>query len=244
MGELVDGKELKNGWQQSGTLRIQQAGRVMVSADFSKARYGAGMYTCQLAITQKPHVDGANPDATATISWMVEGAQVHRQVSVGNGVSVSGTGQACNIIVEDTTLFTSVPAVGAEYVVTITVAPGTRAGRAFPPILRGVADVVQPSARLWPKVAAAGGSVRFVIPENAGVISVDPQIVADVFGTVLDPYKILAYTRDAFGNINKAWYPLIDVGFVPVVPAGVELFIENRMAAAEIRVAIEWGIDG
>jgi hypothetical protein len=202
------------------------------------------MYTVQLAINQKPSIAGANPDATATIIWMVEGNQVVRQVSVGNGVSVSGTGQACNIIIEDTTVFTSVPAVGAEYVVSATVAPGTRAGRAFPPILRGLANGVAPNARLWPAIPAAGGTVQWLIPENAGVIAVCPQVVPDTFGTTLDPYDITAYQRDAFGNVVKAWLPLIDISFVPVVPSAVEMFIDNRSAAAIIRAAVEWGIDG
>jgi hypothetical protein len=236
--------EKKNGWQQSGILRIQQSGRVMLSANFKDSQYGSGMYTVQLAINQKPSIAGANPDATATIIWMVEGNQVVRQVSVGNGVSVSGTGQACNIIIEDTTVFTSVPAVGAEYVVSAQVAPGTRAGRAFPPILRGLANGVAPNARLWPAIPAAGGTVQWLVPENAGVIAVCPQVVPDTFGTTLDPYDITAYQRDAFGNVVKAWLPLIDFGFVPVVPSAVEMFIDNRSAAAIIRAAVEWGIDG
>lgn len=235
---------LKNGWQQSGSLFIQGSGRVQLTANFVESRYGAGMYTVQLAIVKTPDVAGANPDATATIIWGVEGVSLVRKVSVGNGVSVSGTGQSCNVLIEDSTVFTSVPAVGAEYIVSAQVAPGTRAGRAFPPILRGLANGVVPNARLWPAIPAAGGTVQWLIPQNAGVIAVCPQVVPDTFGTTLDPYDITAYQRDAFGNIVKAWLPLIDIGFVPVVPAAVEMFIDNRSAAAIVRAAVEWGIDG
>lgn len=236
--------DYKDGWQQSGSLFIQGSARVQLAADFSRSRYGAGTYTAQLAINQVPNIAGANPDATATLIWKVEGNQIVRKVSVGNGVSVTGTGQSVTILIEDTTVFTSVPAAGAEYIVSAQVGPGTRAGRAFPPILRGVANGVVPNARLWPAIPAAGGTVQWLVPQNAGVIAVDAQIVPDTFGTTLDPYDVTAYQRDAFGNIVKAWLPLIDIGFVPVVPAAVEMFIDNRSAAAIIRAAVEWGIDG
>lgn len=235
--------EPKDGWQVSGPLFIQDPNqKVKLLADFSKSRYGAGMYTAQLSLGVIP--PGSNPDVTATLVWKVEGAQIVRKVSVGNGISVSGQAQGVEIILQDTTVFTSIPLVGAQYEVIAQVAPGVRAGRAFPPILRGTANGVVPNSRLWPKVTAGGGSVQFLTPLEAGVISVVPEVVADTFGTVLDPYKVIAIQRDSFGNVLKAWYPLIEFGFVPVLPACVEVFIFNQMAAADIRVSLEWGIDG
>lgn len=236
-------KPPKDGWQVSGSLFIQDTSKkVKLLADFTTSRYGAGMYTAQLSLGVIPA--GSNPDVTATLIWKVEGAQITRKVSVGNGVSVSGQAQGVEIVLEDTTVFTSVPLVGAEYEVIAQVAPGVRAGRAFSPILRGVANGVVPNTRLWPKVVAAGGTVQFLVPLEAGVIAVNPEIVADTFGTVLDPYKVIATQRDAFGNVLKAWYPLIEFSFVPLIPAAVEVIITNQMAAADIRVSLQWGIDG
>lgn len=222
------------GWSSSGPITIQntQTG-VKLAVDFPKS----GQYTVQFGV--EPAIDPATQlpyasDTQATISWSVAGNTVQRVVSVGNGVSVSGTGQAVTVVVRDVTVNTSAPA-GTKYNVSVQVSPGTRASNGHPAIL------ISPLSRT--QLAPAPGPGEFVIfdiPANSGVISVEVEAGDPVVGgTPMD----VVISQFSGANVYKT-YTYSGPVFVPVAPSATKLIISNQNAADAVDVSVTWGIDG
>lgn len=196
----------------------------------------AGYYTVQFGV-QAPQTVGSLTvfSAIATITWKVEGNTVVRQVSVNNGVSVSGTGQGVNVIFADNT-----PDVGqpgqAPYSISVQVSPGARPSQNQPAIL------LLPN-QYETEIAPSTGSV-FDIPNNAGVISMEPAAVASDGAVVTQPHYevIFVSVAQAFKN-----YVIADggpQGFLPVPPGATQMFISNLSATDTLIFTPTWGIDG
>jgi hypothetical protein len=234
----VNALEKKTGWSQSGKLRVGSSGNpVTLQAIFKKP----GPYTVQIAIPN-PFFTSAGmafaSKATATLIWTVEGNQIVRQVSVGNGVSVQGVGEGVTVIVNDTTDGTAKAVPGIDYDVSISVAYGTRATTQQPPQF----DVFDPATG-GAFVIAPGGSAFVRIPQNIGVISV---LVTAGFpsGTngVIPPNDVQVVHSGVV--IQKSYDPRILTTFVPVGPGTNLITVNNLNGAQTYDVSITFGIDG
>lgn len=228
------GGKPKDGWQQSGTLFTAKPDQMVTcQANFAKAEY----YTVQLAVIQTPDITApgyiglGTYAAEADIEWSVEGSTVRRTVSLGNGVSISGTGQAVKVTLRDV----SDPAIGVSpYIVQVQIAPGTRPAKSQPPTLQGfiVTQIL----------GVAPAFIDLPIPPNAGVISVETSGALFLLGVNFRDNTRVSH-RNAFGQIIKAYDPTQEVGFVPVAPNATFVRITN-LSANIFQVNFTWGIDG
>jgi hypothetical protein len=223
------------GWSASGTLLTKgKDAEVSLQANFGIAEY----YTVQFGV--KPDAGNDPPDATAEITWSVEGNFVRRVVSIGNGTSVSGTGQACAVKIRDTS---QVNPAGQKYTASVQVSRGNRPGQTQPPFLRAVPS---PGATdPYFIFILPGASADIAIPADAGVISADVEVVSKTNPPAIQPNEVLVEQTDSTAAVLfKAFYPLFDTGFVPVFPAAANLHIVNRSTTDTIGVSVLFGIDG
>jgi hypothetical protein len=203
----------------------------------------AGFYTVQFGVEQDPSFL-TNPDIIADVTWSVEGNDIRRKISVGNGTTISGTGQACSVKVRDASIFGPV---GQVYTVKALLSPGVRPGSLSRPFLRGIdwdlTSIIAPSALINQYLVSigAGQSVRINVPVNAGVISADVEATLSS-GLTLDP-TFVGVGQLNLSGLFKSYYPLVETGFVPVYPSSTFLIISNA-AATPIVVSVLWGIDG
>jgi hypothetical protein len=91
-----------------------------------------GYHTVQFNLQQRrpPITDSPlNPlivRAGAEIIWTVQGNAVRRVIDLTDGTSISGTGEACNVDIFDTSLVNLVTDVEYEYDISVQVTPGAR----------------------------------------------------------------------------------------------------------------------
>ena len=93
--------QTKDGWSASGKLIAGIGGLVQLQANFtSGGGLGCGQYTIQF--TTSGNINSPNPVFTeALITWSVEGNFLTRRVTVCNGMSITGSGQAVKVIITD-----------------------------------------------------------------------------------------------------------------------------------------------
>src|SRR5208283_1031541 len=94
----------KDGWSAAGALQASGTGQVKLQADFSKGGVGSGQYTVQFNVNAPPNPTNPNPIFTeALLTWIVEGNSVTRHISIANGTSITGSGQAVTVVIYDNT---------------------------------------------------------------------------------------------------------------------------------------------
>lgn len=208
----------KKAWQQSGGLTGGNTDKsVSLQADFTQA---PGYYTVQFALSNYPA--GEAPKATAEIVWAVEGASVRRKISIGQGTSISGTGQAVKVIVKDAD---SDP---FDYVVQIAVTPGSRPATGQPPML--VYDGYQ--------TAAPNAQVTFPIEDNVGAISAEVTIAPTNTLGVL-PATAFVIIGDKSYVVSTDNMPQ----FTAIPPGSTDVRVIN-IGPEAITVNVSFGIDG
>lgn len=241
VGETISiggGKSLsKSGWGQSGTLITGAKNKkVPLQCDLA-GTIGAGTYTVQF------NVSGINQFAAvpeALIAWRVQGQEVTRRVSIGDGVAVTGVGESVRIIMYDNTpgVFLS----GNAYTVSAQVTPGSRPSTGKPPTL------ILPSSDGFATDVPSNGSADFIIPSGTGLISAYITAVnALVPPTALGPGALFA---QFMLNLNSsllvgetAWDTQVITGFIPAPPSAARIRLTNTTANV-IQAYITLGIDG
>jgi len=220
------------GWSKSGDLQtFDKLGEASMQCNFPIAGY----YTVQFGISPPDGII-TNPDVTADVTWSVEGNYVRRRLSVGNGVSISGTGQAVSVKARDTTLLG--PS-GIKYGIFILVSPGTRPSRMNPPFLRAIVNPAGPVPYLV--TIPAAGTVTVPIPNEAGASSVNVEVNTSA---PFDPTQATVVQKGAgIFLVYKAYMPLVETGFVPLFPSATQIEIINN-GATPIEVCVMFGIDG
>jgi hypothetical protein len=198
-----------------------------------------GNYTVQFSILDpnntapSPLVNGEVVRAQAEVVWSVNGQAVRRTVDAVNGLSIQGTAESVAVEVTDRSLIGVVP--GREllpYLVTITVAKGSRASVQQPPTYSG--DIV----RLGP----VGGAS---IPIPNGAISVFITIAPLVLGTVVQANEQLVREKAPGGNTLKAWDPYVFQGWTPLAAGASQISFEQAAAQADdLQYFTTFGIDG
>jgi hypothetical protein len=260
-------RRIKDGASASGTVLTQSnfaqvsqlpyaafpvsKSQAHLQVDFTRQMGGAGVYTIQFYVVP-PGADPINPafsgfyQAIAVITFSVEGNFVKRVVSIGDGVSISGCGQAVEVDVYDTT-----PPMqdddgnpyntpGLPYTVGILVTEGTRASTALPPTyINAVASDLSAFGVINDKVI-------YPVPVNAGVVSAKIFVCNNGQSGVNPNVTVQQLTPGAGiypASVLAEYNPCINTGFEPIVPGCQQILIINN-ATTTCSVMIIWGVDG
>lgn len=228
----------RRAFAQSGVLTTGDSnGEVRLSTQASQDE--AGIWTVQFAVPTKPDFGAAafvgwlRP--VATVSWMIAGNQIVRQIEVGDGTTISGTCEAVTVRVVDNS--TAVPA-GVTYNVTIAATPGLRPIGPNPPYLFAGTQAL---------TIAPSTGVAFIRPHGAGVNSV--RVLLGGNGASPNPPNVNIRGGSSPGtpvfSIDMAGATRTDTGWIPWPPeAGFLMIIDNADAANSINATVFWGVDG
>lgn len=234
----------KTGWSAADKMFTGNADRtVNLQATFSEP----GPYTVQfgMGIIPGQNVLVANVafKARATIIWTVEGNEISRIVDIGNGVSVSGTGQAVRVVVRDFT--DTLPAdVGFEYVVSVQVAKGTRPDTGQPPTLSAFDRIDPVNLVIKQSLPPLSISAPIPIPDGAGIISVMVTIASSGASEGMSiPEQAVVVRQSTGGIVLKSYDPRSGL-FIPITPGVQELTVSNLSATLDMVFNVTFGIDG
>jgi hypothetical protein len=225
----------KKGWQQAGELVTGQRDQVVtMQANFPEP----DTYTCQFSIVTPPPVLATPPgfpqfDAQAEVRWSVEGQSVSRLISIGNGTSITGVGQAVRVRMVDVLSSTLSAFFNHPYVVSVQCSRGQRPAQEKPPTLKGLAAGIT--------TIVPGASLVIPIPPQAGVISA--YLFVDAFPTANRPIQVRAVQRTGVVSIGF-WDPLVTQGWIPILPNASLIEVFNDAAVGDVVVSLTWGIDG
>jgi hypothetical protein len=225
----------KKGWSVAGELTTGLAApTVSLQANFEP-----GDYTIQFNLIM-PNTGGAaiNVRAVALVTWSVEGNQVTRRVNVGNGVSISGNAEGVRVVISDSSDLTFVPLSRIPYVVAATITKGTRPSVEQPPKL-----YPRPGGRATYDTLAPAATIVYLIPADAGVISVFVSVAADPAG-VNAPIPEQGVQVTQLGGTALAVYDPRASQFVPLAPGATQIAVTNMTAGQTIVVNCVFGIDG
>lgn len=233
--------DIVHGWSANKKLIMRgRTNPLTMQADFPDP----GNYTFQFGINPKTVqvIKGQRTIAEAFIQWSVEGNFVTRRVTVGNGVSVTGMGQAARVTMSDVSLLTGGPfpaGFDPAYDVSVQVVKGVRPSVQQPPQL-----IPQDPAGFWENghisVPAATLSPPLIIPVDAGVISMEVAIHSVLFAVIPDGAVVVR--QQTLGDLIKEYDPR-NFDWCPVSAAAEFIQIFNSTAGS-VFVNVTWGIDG
>lgn len=248
MGDGEDDMALRSsasgGWSKTVDLasgNVDLNGTLQVNFD------EAGEYTVQFTVDNLVDLAGVpgliNP--RADITWTVEGNPVRRTVSIANGTSVSGVGQACKVEVYDEPL--SAGGGGSwGYTVGITLAPGLRAATQTQPQLNP--DLGMAGA-LGSILVAGGTSVTLPVPQDVGATSIYITATGRNAGVplVMTSANVVVRHINALAVMDDKAYNPIDAGWVPLAASTNQYVLENAFgfgSGNDILFSVTFGIDG
>jgi len=217
-------------WSGHETLVTQ---RRKPRASVCQADFERGViYTVQLNV--RPHPKRTKPvQCEAVVEWSVEGNEVTRRVTIGNGgASISGTGQAVRVYVEDVSPAT-VPPEELEYDVSALIVPGVRATGSTPPMLQPRQSII---------VVAAGATQVVPIPEDSGAVSVNASVYNTPPGPIANQ-EARVYHADSLSGTVYGGYDPRDVEWAPLHTSANELRLQNNSAVQQT-YSVTFGIDG
>jgi len=169
-------KSCKKAWAISGKIQVNTdqtepaKKTVSLQADFSD---DPGVHTVQFQLKRPPPPAGTRflAECEALITWLVNGNQISRRITVQNGASISGPSEAVSVIVYDTSAQVSGPPTDVEYEVTISVSKGQRAANSVPPMLHAgsyTATSLNPTGLIEIPADAGVTSLNVVVGDNSG----------------------------------------------------------------------------
>lgn len=230
MARITEGKD---GWQQSGDINAGgrgSQGEVSMQANFPRATN----YTCQFAVQGQL----GNVHIEADVTWMVEGNQLRRKISIADGVSIQGTGQAVSVRVRDASPVNGLAAVANQkYRVTVCCTPGTRGSTTNPPTYNPETPADLHTASDFPN-----NQITYPIPDQAGIISVAVQIY-NINNQPSVSGDVVVLMQDEADN-TLAVYDPTQYFWMPLAPGCTKLTITNNNTTAQYFVKPIWGIDG
>lgn len=252
------------GWSATGTMRNDGESKAAhLQVNFAEREGNPSPsknYTVQFSVgptflTSTKQLAHLPVNPVAEIVWSVEGNSVRRLVSVTNGMSVTGVGEAVKVSVKDDTL-SSFAGNHCTYQVDITCAPGSRASTQQPPTYypetrdqSGTFSIVGAGPVAYP-----GHTIDVPVPQNAGVISYfaqwmafDPITFATIAATEVDWF----IEELAGGSLTLKKYSAEQVnGWVPISPGCDTIRIHalfpniGALAPWQLDTNITFGIDG
>ncbi len=186
----------------------------------------AAVFTVQFMTTPIKSTDFFSSNLpVAVIEFAVNGVTIRRKVSVYDGSSISGPGQACSVDVFDET---EDPLHSGPYNVGITVTRGTRGGFDVP-TLQNIPMVTVP----------AGATHDFTIEQNVGAVLVRFDI--GNIGSTIDKTKYVIQFLDASNSAIATVQDPTD--WIPIPPGATTIVFQSHDAVqADVRMVL--GIDG
>lgn len=186
----------------------------------------AGMYTVEFNVTlPSGSLPAGNASlAIATVDWTVGGVVTQREVTVGDGVAISGYADAVSVTIQDESSGVMQQS-GQAYSVTATLAKGVTP-HPTPTLWRGNVDEV----RLMP-----GVSTVLHTPVSAGVDSYEVFITGNAQVLQIDGAgSSVGY------NIDASQPP----AFVPIAPDTQGVQFTNTSTTDALSVVVFWGVQG
>jgi hypothetical protein len=214
-------------WSQSGPMACNTGSVVLLAAD-GLLQYGYAYYTVKFGVNPPPNDNGY--EATATVTFKIKGNQIVRQISVGNGVEISGPADAIDVMVNDTTP-TAFLNNGAPYTVTIAIAPGTRVSSTKATLIGGTL------------VLNASASTLIPVPQNAGVVAVQFSAVSRAAAS---PVPTVIGNMQASASGGLFFFGAVDPKpfEIPVVAGAIRMSVTNEDAVNQVFISYNWIIDG
>lgn len=227
------------GWSASVPMKIgQDEPQSGLNPTFPIADY----YTVRFGVSAPPSGIFA---CTATIQWVVEGNIITRQVSVANGIAISGTGQSVDVKLLDVTSEVVGGVEGEDYSVSIQVSRGTRPIETAPPILQAELSAAELFTPPGPPIGGVGAIlmppgtlIAYDVPATAGVVAVE----VSVSPALLNSFSVLQTNAAAF--VFKATDPSVQTGFVALEPGATTVTVSNNDPTESAYVTVTWGIEG
>ncbi len=239
---LKDGV-LPDAWSRSDKLVTSSVTPSNLLVSLQKNFPEAGTYTIQFGLAPLGE-DPSNKQAIeceALITWGAGGNSITRRVSVGNGVSISGTADSVRVVARDV----STGSDGAFYNVTILVTKGVRAPFQ-PPLL--VPTLELSGGPNNPIVLAPGASHTYPVPRDAGATSV--CVIAGTGIIAVPPVasipeqeaRVVQLGPGLIGALKS--YDARNFEFVPLAPGCTDVMVYNGTVAGSLRFHVSFGIDG
>jgi hypothetical protein len=228
MARAADQGKQYSGWSQSGTLTTGNAESKFSCQGGDKA--DAQAYTVQVGV--QPQKQGMVFLCTAVVEFSVEGNTVRRAISVGNGISITGVGQAVKVTVQDNGPTSFIPS-GNDYVVTINISRGTRAGTVQPPFVYIDTELVGASSHL-----------ENSIPSGFGITSVNVGVSKNAAADPAPDVQVEFFAGGIGGTLLGTYDPIREPGWFPVPPSADTISFVNFGAAASVHRTLFFGIDG
>jgi hypothetical protein len=200
----------------------------IIQAVFPKAAY----YTIRFGVNPpNPTDEGVSTfySAEATITWKTEGNKITRRISIGNGVAISGTGQACDVTISDTTPDEGQP-LGQNYSVNAHMTTGTRPYCQQPVILQTVNTV---------QLVAPAGIIVYEIPQDAGIIS----CAISAFSAATPNLTVTQFASASVDTKKYSQGNLTNPEYISLVPNTQFIQVVNA-GADEVILTLTWGIEG
>lgn len=223
------------GWSNSGKLHPGSTKGVKLQKKFPEEN----VYTIQFAVTGL--ATGAIPNIVADIRWTVAGNFVKRRVSVLNGMALTGTAGAVDVVVRDASLSPS----AREYTVTIMVARGARGESMQPPIYSPIITASGGAQGIGSIIVAPSSVETFTPPLDIGVIS---MFTTAAWNDLQDPTPInnSDLVVRQFSPSALRQYDARNAIWVPTIPNLTDLnFANNTAAPAGGAVfSVAFGIEG
>ena len=212
----------------------------------------AGVYTVQFSTRPTSGVvpDGLPYTSTnALVTWTIGGNHMQRLVTVANGVTLAGVGEACSVSVYDQTVGVPPNDPIPNYTVTASLSPGTRGSSGNPPLYYphftggiGGAGGTPTTGSVWVLAAHTnpGESILIPVPPNSGLISVSVTGFSDTNGVA----PLIQVRQAVLVGVGKTYDPALYTGFIPLDPATKFVGIDNLDANHSVTVSCVFGVDG
>lgn len=226
------------GWSASVPMKVgQEEAQSGLNPTFPIADY----YTVRFGVSAPPNGIFA---CTASIQWVVEGNIIKRQVSVANGIAISGTGQSVDVKLQDVTGEVVGGNEGDDYSVSIQVSRGTRPVESAPPILQ--AELADSSGFVSAPVVGSVGAIlmppgsliAYNVPQDAGAVSFEVAVAPAIANS------FLVTQTNSVAYVFKATDPGVQTGFVALEPGTTTVTIANDDPTESSYVTLTWGIEG
>lgn len=185
------------------------------------------------AFTVQCNVDTPGVSAQMTVEWRLDGSSITRTVDVAAGVSVSGFGQAVTVTVADNTTVGQYFTTATNYIVTVTITPGTRPGSGVPLIQTGkTASTVNAGATLAVNVPAGANGV--IVHGVAGGVPASLYVDLEALNTAGGSVGT-KLCRIALNGTQAASFPLV---------AGTSRVLITNEGNGQASVTVLFTIDG
>lgn len=230
------------GWAQSGELMVGNPNAVTMQADFTKGP-GGQAFTVQFGVQK---AEGAAIRPWADITWICNGNQIRRRVSVGNGVSISGESEYVSVRVYDSLRVGVDPQAiaGTRYELSINVAPGTRPAQNQPPQWGPINYTDGGTGLLTPfdgiVTVAPVTTNKIALPPEVGALSFYASVNAGL--VVIAPGE-LVIAQEGNGVTLRLNEVTPEGAFIPLAPGVTDIALINS-SAGNVSVSVAFGIEG